>query len=198
MPDEIRAYPSREEAERLLTEAGELNPGSWIAHSRTAAVCARAIADACGMDAGQAYICGLLHDIGRRFGVSHLRHVYDGRRYMNELGYSDCARICLTHSFSVPNMSTYCGRVDIEPEQFDELAAALAACEYDELDRLIQLCDCLAGNGFVMDIAARMDDVARRYGAYPEAKRQRNMELLEHFAEKAGRDIYELTAEAMS
>lgn len=67
--------PTREEAEALLREAEQCNPGPWGDHSRTAAHCAEAIAAHCpGLDPDKAYILGLLHDIGRRFGVRHLGH----------------------------------------------------------------------------------------------------------------------------
>ncbi|MCD7817813.1 MAG: HDOD domain-containing protein [Lachnospiraceae bacterium] len=59
-----------------------MNPGPWGAHSRTVAHCARCIAKQTGMDADKAYIVGLLHDIGRRFGKRHLGHVIDGYRYI--------------------------------------------------------------------------------------------------------------------
>ena len=111
-------YPDRKEAQRLLEEGLSCNPGPWGNHSRVAAACAEKIAAACeGMDPQKAYILGLLHDIGRKFGVKHLGHVYDGYRYMMELGYDEAAKICLTHSFSVPDLRTYIGRFDIPPEQ---------------------------------------------------------------------------------
>lgn len=62
----------------------------------------RKIASACGdMDVEKAYILGLLHDIGRKFGVRHLGHVYDGYVYMKSLGYDEVAKICLTHSLII-------------------------------------------------------------------------------------------------
>lgn len=74
-----RGYPGRERAKELLAEAEERNPGPWGNHSRTVAHCAEKIALACGdMDSEKAYVLGLLHDIGRRFGVRHLGHVSDG------------------------------------------------------------------------------------------------------------------------
>ena len=101
-------YPVREEAERLLKEAEVCNPGPWGSHSRVAAMCAEKIAAACpDMDEEKAYVLGLLHDIGRKFGVKHLGHVYDGYKYMLDLGYDEAARICLTHSFSVPDINVY-------------------------------------------------------------------------------------------
>ena len=59
------------------------NPGPWGKHCLTVAHCAEKIASACGdMDVEKAYILGLLHDIGRKFGVRHLGHVYDGYVYI--------------------------------------------------------------------------------------------------------------------
>lgn len=184
-------YPVREEAERLLKEAEERNPGPWGNHSRVAAMCAEKIAAACpGMDREKAYVLGLLHDIGRKFGIKHLGHVYDGYKYMQDLGYDEVARICLTHSFSVPDLEVYIGNRDISAEQQEEIRAALAACVYDEYDKLIQLCDALAGAEGVVPMEERMEDIRKRYGSYPQDKWDANMALKRYFEEKAGEDIY--------
>lgn len=185
--------PTRAEAERLLKEAESCNPGQWGDHSRVAAHCAEKIAAACeGMDAEKAYVLGLLHDIGRKFGVSHMKHISDGYTYMLSLGYEEVAKICLTHSFSIQNIHDYIGRFDIEDDKVRELEQALAAAEYDDYDRLIQLCDSLAGSEGVLDIEERMNDVKRRYGSYPQEKWDANIRLKAYFEEKAGRDIYEV------
>ena len=61
--------PTREKAEMLLTEAEKCNPGAWGNHSRVVAHCAEKIARECkDLDPDKAYILGLLHDIGRKFG----------------------------------------------------------------------------------------------------------------------------------
>lgn len=102
--------PTRREAERLLREAEQNNPGPWGNHSRVAAHCAEKIAESCdGMDADKAYVLGLLHDIGRKFGVRHLGHVSDGYTYMMSLGYDEVAKICLTHSFNNQSTEEYNG-----------------------------------------------------------------------------------------
>lgn len=187
-----KGYPTRREAERLVKEAEACNPGSWGDHSRVAAQCAEKIAAAVGMDAEKAYILGLLHDIGRKFGVKHLAHVYDGYHYMMELGYDAAARICLTHSFCQPNLDVYIGNFDISEEQQAELQQLLDCLIYDDYDRLIQLCDCLAGADGVMDMEARMADVKRRYGFYRQDKWDTNMWLKRHFEEKTGKNIYDI------
>lgn len=185
--------PTRAEAQRLLTEAESCNPGQWGDHSRVAAHCAEKIAALCdGMDAEKAYVLGLLHDIGRKFGVSHMKHIWDGYTYMMSLGYEEVAKICLTHSFSIQNIHDYIGRFDIEDDKVRELEQALAATEYDDYDRLIQLCDSLAGSEGVLDIEERMNDVKRRYGSYPQEKWDANLRLKTYFEKRAGRDIYEV------
>ena len=185
--------PTREEAERLLREAKQCNPGPWVNHSRVAAHCAEKIAQACGdMDAGKAYVLGLLHDIGRKFGVRHLGHVSDGYTYMMELGYDEAAKICLTHSFHNQTLEDYIGRFDTSEEELKLIKNTLAEVTMDDYDRLIQLCDSLAGSEGVLFMEDHMEDVRRRYGAYSKAKWDANLRLKEYFQEKAGRDIYEV------
>ena len=143
--------PTRKEAERLLAEAEKCNPGPWGNHSRVAAHCAEKIAQECdGLDPEKAYILGLLHDIGRKFGVRHLGHVSDGYSYMETV-------------------------------------------TMDEYDKLIQLCDSIAGSEGVLDIEERMGDVRNRYGSYPQEKWDNNLKLKKHFEDMMGKDIYAVT-----
>ena len=183
-------YPEREEAHRLLDDALISNPGPWGDHSKFAAFCARRIAEAVGLNGEKAYVLGLLHDIGRKFGVYHMPHIYNGYHYMMELGYEAVARICLSHSFSTPDFRTYIGKFDVIDDQREELRQMLAQMEYDDYDRLIQLCDCLAGAEGIVDMEARMLDVKLRYGEYPQEKWDNNIWLRHYFEEKAGKDIY--------
>lgn len=184
--------PSRTEAARLLAEAKQCNPGPWGDHSRVAAQCAEKIASACGMDSEKAYLLGLLHDIGRKFGVRHLGHVYDGWKYMLRLGYEEAARICLTHSFCEGTLACYIGRFDITEAETEELRQALAQTVFDDYDKLIQLCDSLAGAEGVVDMEDRMNDIRKRYGSYPQTKWDKNMELRHYFEEKTGQNIYDI------
>ena len=87
--------PTREEAMEFIRDGLACNLGPWGRHCLTAAHCAEKIAHACGdMDSEKAYILGLLHDIGRKFGVRHLGHVSDGYIYMKQSGYDEVAKIC--------------------------------------------------------------------------------------------------------
>ena len=183
--------PTREYAEFLLKDAEESNPGLWGDHSRTAAHCADKIAQACGdMDANKAYILGLLHDIGRKFGIRHLGHVSDGYTYMMSLGYDEVAKICLTHSFNNQELNEYIGEFDTTEKELSLIKEQLTSVCFDEYDKLIQLCDALAGVDGVVDIELRMEDVKKRYGSYPKAKWERILALKNYFEKKAGNSIY--------
>lgn len=188
-----RGYPDRTIANELLRNAEKLNPGPWGNHSRTAAHCAEKIALACGnMDSEKAYVLGLLHDIGRRFGVRHLGHVSDGYRYMSRLGFYEAARICLTHSFHNQSTEEYIGKFDTTEEEQELIETALAQVVMDDYDRLLQLCDALAGSEGILDIEERMNDVKKRYGFYPQSKWDSNMELKSYFEKRTGRNIYDV------
>ena len=157
--------PNLEMAEHLLKEASRLNPGEWVRHSRVAGDAAFSIASRCeGMDPEAARILGLLHDIGRRFGPSDLRHVLLGHRFMTELGFPDSARICLTHSFPYHQLGAYNGANDWSGSESVLMQQTLADIEYDEYDRLIQLCDALSLPDGPCTIEKRLVDVVLRHG----------------------------------
>lgn len=183
--------PTREEAMALIRDGLSNNPGPWGKHCLTAAHCAEKIAAACrDMDAEKAYVLGLLHDIGRKFGVRHLGHVSDGYRFMMSLGYDEAAKICLTHSFNNHTINEYIGKFDVSDEEIEMIKTELARTVYDDYDRLIQLCDSLAGAEGVLDIEDRMNDVKKRYGSYPQDKWDSNMRLKQYFEKKMKKDIY--------
>ena len=97
------------EADGLLAEGYERNPGRWADHCRSAAANAKLIAaHVPGMDPDRAYVLALLHDIGRRAGSGRdMLHIFDGYDYMTGLGQPDVARACLTHSFPVKSADMY-------------------------------------------------------------------------------------------
>ena len=80
--------PTRQEAEIMISDAEQLNPGPWVSHSRYTAQAAQAIArQHPELDAEAAFILGFLHDIGRYFGVTGMRHSLDGYNFLMEKGY---------------------------------------------------------------------------------------------------------------
>lgn len=180
-------------AEKILNEAVQWNPGPWEQHSKYVAEAAKKIAEHCdGLNPDRAYVCGLLHDIGRKFGVGHLAHVYDGYQYLMELGYPEIARTALSHSFNFGRIEDYIGNFDIAEEQQEELRKCLTEMSFDDYDYLIQLCDAIAKADGIVPLEERMNDVKSRYGNYPQEKWDRNMDLKKYFERKMGKDLYDV------
>lgn len=185
--------PELAKAERLLNEAEAKNPGGWADHARYVALAAKNIAEIHpDLDAEAAYILGLLHDIGRQEGVTDNRHMLDGYTFLNRLGYPDAARICLTHSFPLQDVRATSGRWDCSDEEFGFVEVTLKGLEYDDYDRLLQLCDALAvSSGFVL-IEKRLLNVSLRYGvnSLTVAKWQAFLDLQTYFEKTIGESIY--------
>lgn len=74
------------------------------------------------------------------------------------------------------------------------IAEILNSYQYDDYDRLIQLCDTLVDIK-VVEMNKRMDDVASRYGYYPENKRKEQLKLKEYFEIKTKENIYIVVTE---
>jgi hypothetical protein len=161
-------YPSIEVAEKMLLEAEQMNPGQWVSHSRYAALAARNIAQCCDdMCAEKAYVLGLLHDIGYKYGATYMKHILHGYNYCISNGYDDVAKICLTHSFPSKNINAAFGSGCWEyctNQEYNFIAKFIDEVDFDDYDFLIQLCDALAlPTGFSL-IEKRMIDVALRHG----------------------------------
>lgn len=121
---------SREKAKEYITQASELNPGPWVDHSYYTARAAQAIADHHPhLDPQISYVCGLLHDIGRRVGRTHMRHVLDGYTFLKSEGYVEIGRICLTHSFPYKDIRSVFGRWDCSEEELKFIQKYLSTIE---------------------------------------------------------------------
>jgi hypothetical protein len=187
--------PTVEKAELFLAEADALNPGDWVAHSRVAGICAKAIAEKCiDIDPDTAYVLGSLHDIGRRSGFTNMRHILDGYNFMNIQGYTDSARICLTHSFPYKNIKSYSGKNDCTANEIKYVQTFLENIEYDDYDKLIQLCDALSLPSGPTYIEKRLIDVAIRCGFNDLTieKWKAFLYTKEYFDNKTSCDIYKL------
>jgi hypothetical protein len=187
--------PDRIQAEAYLQQAASSNPGPWVEHShqvaRSAALLAARHPD---LEPQSGYILGLLHDIGRQAGVYGMRHVMDGYDFLVQEGFPDAARICLTHSYPIPNMMAGSSPWDGTPEQARFVANFLATHPYNIYDRLIQLCDslCLPNGPVLME--KRLIDVVLRYGFNDHTleKWQAFYHIKSEFEQVMGCSIYRL------
>jgi len=189
------SIPSNSEAEALLDWAHNLNPGPWAEHCRVAAKAAATIAQAVGLDQDRAYVSGLLHDIGRYEGVRGLHHVYAGYDLLTQKGYPILAEICLSHSFTYQDLRAYSGGdYDCTPEEIAVITGYLEKAQYNEYDKLIQLCDCLGSVEGVCLIEKRLVNVVRRHGTndFTIRKWDAYFELKDYFDGLLQGNIYDL------
>ena len=192
---------NRAEAAELLEWAAAKNPGPWREHSLTAARAACAIAEKAGMDAERAWVLGALHDIGRHEGVRGMHHVVAGYELMMEKGDPGAARICLTHSFPDAIPENYIGERDVTEEELLFIRNSVENAEFDDYDRLIQLCDAICLPSGVCLMEKRLMEVALRHGSIPDGivgKWRKWMEIQRYFNEKTGGSIYRLFEDAVA
>lgn len=193
--------PTLEDARQLLKEAEILFPGPWVQHSLFAAEAARLIAENCEeMDSEVAYILGLLHDFGRRdslkYGITTMVHMLGGYNYAKKLGYDLLAQICMTHSCPTKNIYEIddIANKNCTDKEYEFVENYFNTVEYNDYDKLIQLCDALAlHNGFSL-IEKRLIDVALRHGVneYSVSKWKSFIELQNYFEEKIGKSVYSI------
>lgn len=182
-------------AEKSLEAAWKSNPGPWAEHSRYVALACENIAACCPhVDQEDAYIYGILHDIGRYAGVTSERHLIDGYRYCMKRGWEKAAQICISHAFMVQDISSSIGVFDMPEEDKAFMASFVKNACYDDYDRLVQLCDALAlPTGFCL-LEKRFVDVTMRYGMHPATidRWKAVLDIKAHFEEIIGCSIYSL------
>ena len=192
--------PERALAQQMLEQAARLQPGGWVAHSQHAAQAAEAIAVQVAsqhpgrLDPESAYVMTLLHDIGRARGSKDMRHVIDGYRFLLAQGCPDAARICLTHSFPLQNIAAMGGTWDGTPEDLRFLDDYLQQVQYNDYDRLAQLCDALALPQGCVLIEKRMVEVALRRGINDDtlAKWRAFLDVQRYFEALMGCSVYQV------
>ena len=193
-----QTMPTREEAESLFSWALEQNPEPWGEHCRVAARAAETIAKKCGLESDRAYILGLFHDIGYyayRNGKGRTCHIYIGYELMTDRGYSDIAQICLTHSFPLKDIRAYGGSdMNCSDEEKAAIVSFLSETEYDDYDKLIQLCDNLGTAQGVITMEKRMLGVVMRAGFndFTLKKWEAYFALKDYFDKKCGTNVYTL------
>ena len=186
---------SPKEAEKELSIGAQLNPGLWIKHSMSVGLNAKLIADKIDiLDSDQAYVMGLLHDIGRREGIKSIMHTIDGYDYMMSLNQKEIARICLTHSYPIKDVNTFFGEFDCTEEQKVFLSRFIKNVVYDDYDRLIQLCDAISLPNGACIMEKRLIDVALRHGLpyFTIDKWKAFLELKNYFDKLCDCNIYTL------
>jgi hypothetical protein len=118
---------------------------------------------------------------------------------MQGKGYNNVAKICLTHSFPEKNIGSFPGKIDCTLDEINYIRDRLENIEYDDYDKLIQLCDSLGSAEGLTIIEMRIVDVVKRYGfnEYTINKWNAIFEIKRYFDERCNRNIYELFKEEL-
>jgi len=189
------SIPSLEQAEIYIQEAQALNPGPWVQHSLFVGKAAESIAHFHPeLDEQKASILGYLHDIGRRVGNTDMRHTLDGYYFLMEQGFEWAGRICITHVFPLKDINSVAGKWDCTKQEMYFLGEYLSNIEFDEYDRLIQLCDAIAlPSGYCL-VEKRLMDVALRHGVneFSVARWKAFLEIQKEMESVIGQSIYKV------
>ena len=186
-------FPDKETAIYELETAGKMNPGRWTAHSYNVANAAKRIAENCrGLDGSKAFVCGLLHDIGRRVGVVSMKHVIAGYEYAMRRGWDEVAKICMTHSYPIQDIKKDIAKIDVTEKEYKTIQKYLEKVVYDAYDHLIILCDSLTNTHGFCILEKRFVDTTRRYGMFPFTVERWNatFAIKEEFEKKMGCSVY--------
>ena len=141
------------------------NPeNKWILHCIYVGEAAKRIAKAIGINPDKAITYGYIHDIGRK--ISHSNHVIEGYNYLNNLGYIEEARYCLTHSFIDNDIDKTAGGGPKDVDSFNFINNYLHNNPHNLYDNIIQLCDLFCLETGFTTVEKRLLDISLRKGIY--------------------------------
>ena len=166
-------------------------------HSVRVATIAYEIGECLGIDKDALYCYGLLHDIGKIRGSSGLRHAYDGYIILNQLDYCDRSDICLTHSFPAKIIESYAGKNDCSGNEYNFIKTYIENKNYDIYDKVIQVCDAIAGRLECKILEISMIDVAFKYGVnkFTVDLWKAYFSIFNEISERLGVSIYAIISE---
>lgn len=203
--DEYMPNLTSKAAFKLLTE-GIINTeedwqkqeNRWILHCYYAGEAAARIATKLGFDeknADYAKTLGYIHDIGRR--INHKNHPREGYKYLQEKGYKEASKVCLTHSFIDNDINLVAGGPPKKKENYDFFVDFLTTTELTIFDNIVQLCDLFCLETGFTTIEKRLLDIYTRKGIYPNTQDHLNatINLKKRLEEKMHCELYDLFPE---
>lgn len=168
----------------------------YISHTTGVAESAYKIAQKCNLDPEKAYILGLLHDYGKIQNEVHTgkTHFIVGYDEMMNKGFDGVANICLSHSFPSKDFS-FSNYISYNIKDLERAKRILSEREYDDYDRLIQLCDMFFEGINRVSYQERIDGICKRYNLTKEQVKDLEdgaKANKEYFDNLCNQDIYEI------
>ena len=199
--------PSLQKAKQLWQEGIDFRlnqPYAWpthkeyIFHTTGVAESAQKIAKKTPyLNPEKAYIIGLLHDYGKKYDekLTGKFHGQTGYEELLKLGYDECARIRLTHSFPNKNFNNKY-YASYRPEWLSWAHQKLDEIEeYNDYDRLIQLCDMFFEGMSKVGFEERFAGIRKRYGLSKEQTAEQEeyaKKNKKYFDTLCGMDVYKI------
>ncbi len=142
-----------------------------------------------------AYVLGLLHDAGRIKDetVTGVPHSLEGYDYLQEIGCSGVAPICVTHNFidKKVNSDDY---PNIKPNHLKRIRELLADIHYNDYDRLIQLADMFSRGKEILSVQQRLNKNKTFYKIPHLSYEDKALGLQDHFNDTYGINVEEIIA----
>lgn len=173
------------------------NKDEYIFHTQGIAFHARLLASYIpGLNQEHAYICGLLHDYGKKYNEREIRsfHGLLGYKELSAMGYSLPARICLSHTFAQRDFD-FVDYPSYPLADLQECKKILSDIEYDDYDRLIQFIDLLFEGLSMTTYQIRIRAIQKRYQLGSEVVGNLlniGDTLKTHFDQCCGKDVYQI------
>lgn len=169
----------------------------YVFHTQGVAFASRIIAAHIPtLDPETAYICGLLHDYGKKYNEREIGcfHGLIGYKELSSLGFELPARICLTHTFADKNI--YIADFPSYPQRdLCECQKLLSEIEYNDYDRLIQFTDRLFEGFTMIPFAERAKAIGSRYNLSDSIVNKLiadGQKLKDYIDYRCGKDVYEI------
>ncbi len=201
----IKNYPTIQEAKIIwqngidfrLSHSEFSNLNEYIFHTQGVASAAEKIAEkTMFLNPEKAYVCGLLHDYGKKYDeFKELKfHPQIGYEEFTDMGYFDVARTCLSHSFPYKDFDNNDYKMYL-PQWLNWAKDKLKNYQYDDYDRLIQLCDLFFEGMNMVSMEDRFQGIARRYNLSPHNQSLQKRAAINnkmYFDKLCRQDIYEI------
>ena len=168
----------------------------YIYHTNGVGDSAYKIAGYCGLNQEKAYVLGLLHDYGKiqnekKTGKAHF---IVGYNKMIKLGLEEVAKICITHSFPLKKI-VFENYPQYSLQDLKKAQEIISSLEYDDYDRLIQLCDMLFEGNNIVSYKERLSCISKRYNlslSQTESLKQGFLQNKSYFDAKCGCSVYKI------
>ena len=192
---------SIEKVYSFLEDAPRKNKDLWIKHSINVAIVAERLAEQLKLDSKKAYVLGLIHDIGRRK-KEHvgLRHIIEGYNFLEEQGYKEEARVCLTHTFYSrslvkPNLTKE--NTNLTRNEIEFISDYINKNGFNIYDKILQIADNMGSATGINTVERRRTESMLRYGItdVSEKNLREIFKVQNEIEEKLGFSLYKIFPE---